>query len=169
MESCCDHDIASVPNDLMEAIDQDWADRLNTVFVDLFCRHILSHSPLKVLLQSLEVNHIDASIINQNLNLSSVAFEEEFDENITYMGTLLPNQSQMSPFQFAIYKGRNDIVQYLLKSDDYQPNLEAESTIVIDQVLVQGVSALWLAVSRGNLELASLLLSLGANINHSTR
>jgi len=151
-----------------QQIDQhDWADKLNASFVDLFCQQIQAIGTVESLRQCLEENHFSSAIVDDNLNLPCYVFEEDDDETVSWTDKFIANQNQMTPFLFAIYKGRTEIVQFLL--DNYQANLEAEGTLIIDQKPVRGVSALLMAVNLDNFEMTSLLLRYGADINHCIR
>lgn len=47
-------------------------------------------------------------------------------------------------------------------------NVETEQTVMFEDSLVEGATALWLACAMGSMQLVKLLIKHGANINHST-
>lgn len=120
----------------------------------------------------LRLESFNKKLINENLNICSIVFEEaeeEFlPENHVHDSPPLENrQNKLTPLMLAVFKGRTAIVQYLL--ENYSPDLEVEGILIWDQTPVEGVTALWLAVSFNKFELASILLQHGAQINHCTK
>lgn len=72
-----------------------------------------------------------------------------------------------SPLVVAILKGKLEIFRYLL--DTFPVNLEQEtSTIIEGGYPVEGATPLWTASTLGRLEFVKMLVSQGANIEHTT-
>lgn len=120
----------------------------------------------------LRLENFNKKLINENLDICSIVFEEAEEEfvpenHVHDLPSLENRQNKLTPLMLAVFKGRTAIVQYLL--ENYSPDLEVEGILIWDQTPVEGVTALWLAVSFNKLELASLLLQHGAQINHCTK
>lgn len=163
MDSCCASNTAG--DELCHPPDK--MDKLDRNFVSLFLQHFLSNSSLDSFEQCLQANHFDTETVNHNLNLCSIVFPEDDDEDVGFVDSYVPSHNQMSPFHYAVYKGRIDLVRFLL--DNYEPEIESECTLILDSIPVRGISALWMAVSLTYTELVILLLQYGADINHSTK
>ena len=149
-------------------IQKDFVDKLDEDFVNIFVQHVQANSSIILFEQFFRTNNFDKDTVNQNLNLCSIVFSEEDPDDVTCsVDVLVPNQNQMSPFHYAVYKGHIELVRFLL--DHYEPDIESECTLILDQIPVRGISAFWMAVSLTYTELVVLLLEYGADINHSTK
>lgn len=167
MADCCahnedEHSALAAEAHSLEAVDKEVVDALKKFIVD---DDLTDEAKLR--LESFEKKRI-----TENLNLCSIIFEvpnaEFVPENHVHDSPPLENRlNRFTPLMWAVFKERNAIVQYLIES--FSPNLEVEGTIVLDHTPVEGVTALWLAVSFHHPELASLLLEHGAQINHCTK
>lgn len=67
----------------------------------------------------------------------------------------------------AALNGRVNVVKMLLEK--FEPSLDVECTTRFEDTIVQGVTALWCAASRGHLDVVKLLVRKGAKVNHLTK
>ncbi|KAI2808130.1 Protein fem-1 B [Blomia tropicalis] len=140
--------------------------RFNKKIVNVICQSIITTWDAQVLKDQIESVDVDKDTVNINLNLCSVVFDEEDNQYLTYSNTLVTERNQMSPFQYAVYKGNTKLAKFLL--DNYEIDLEVECFLMLDEKQIGGICALWIAVSFDNCEMVSEILRYGPDVNHFT-
>ncbi|KAM4734627.1 protein fem-1 homolog B [Anableps anableps] len=83
---------------------------------------------------------------------------------LSYVTQLAGQRS--TPLIIAARNGHDKVVRLLL--DHYKVDTEQTGTVRFDGYIIDGATALWCAAGAGHFEVVHLLVSHGANVNHTT-
>lgn len=120
------------------------------------CRRI---DPLGDVISSIEKEELEKFKIHLKSETTRKLFEERL------LADRVPKDH--SPLVVAVLKNKFEIFKYIL--DNFRSNLEQETSAVIEGGYpVEGATPLWTASTLGRLELVKLLVSRGADIEHTT-
>ena len=116
------------------------------------------------------INKIISNIEDGNLKalkkrLESESLKSHFESAISTASQ--PRGS--SPLVLAAQRGHTDIVKYIVKSYSKILNLEQATSVVIDESVIEGATALWTSATLGKLSIVKYLVEQGADINHGTK
>lgn len=108
--------------------------------------------------------------VNDGLPLNVLALLEEFSDDVR---TKLLHQEYTSEIGdtcslliIASMRGHSKLVSMFCNS--LHVNLEQTGTVKVDNTLVEGATALWVAAANGELGVIKILVSAGADVNHTT-
>ncbi|CAF1559045.1 unnamed protein product [Didymodactylos carnosus] len=77
-------------------------------------------------------------------------------------------KKKCTPLVIASENGHYHILQLFLETK-CRANIEGEGTIVIENRIIRGVTALWIAAANGHFSIVQLLVEHGADVNHTTK
>lgn len=72
-----------------------------------------------------------------------------------------------TPLIIAARNGHDKVVKIILSK--FEPNIEQEGSVKVDNYVIEGATALWCAASVGHLSVIKTLVHAGADVNHSTK
>uniref|UniRef100_A0A8D9EJB8 Protein fem-1 homolog B n=3 Tax=Cacopsylla melanoneura TaxID=428564 RepID=A0A8D9EJB8_9HEMI len=72
-----------------------------------------------------------------------------------------------TPLIIAARNGHDKVVKIIISK--FEPNIEQEGSVKVDNYVIEGATALWCAASGGHLSVIKTLVHAGANVNHATK
>ncbi|KAI5710616.1 hypothetical protein M8J75_010177 [Diaphorina citri] len=72
-----------------------------------------------------------------------------------------------TPLIIAARNGHDKVVKIILSK--FEPDIEQEGSVKVDNYVIEGATALWCAASAGHLSVIKTLVHAGADVNHSTK